>query len=116
LVKRFTVKDRRVRAIAEIVHEADLHDGKFTRNEAIGVDLAINGLVEATPDDDELLARGMGMFEGLYADPARLAEEVGELAREVNHRFGQKTKKKDEAEAPSRQGRGFRRKLDQPSP
>ena len=25
-------------------------------------------------------------------------EEVGELAREVNHRFGQKTKKKDEAE------------------
>ena len=29
---------------------------------------------------------------------ARLAEEVGELAREVNHRFGQKTKKPDEAE------------------
>jgi NTP pyrophosphatase (non-canonical NTP hydrolase) len=28
----------------------------------------------------------------------RLAEEVGELAREVNHRFGQKTKKLDEAE------------------
>ncbi|MFL5514299.1 MAG: nucleotide pyrophosphohydrolase, partial [Gemmatimonadales bacterium] len=29
---------------------------------------------------------------------ARLTEEVGELAREVNHRFGQKTKKQDEAE------------------
>jgi NTP pyrophosphatase (non-canonical NTP hydrolase) len=29
---------------------------------------------------------------------ARLAEEVGELAREVNHRFGQKTKKPEEAE------------------
>jgi NTP pyrophosphatase (non-canonical NTP hydrolase) len=27
---------------------------------------------------------------------ARLAEEVGELAREVNHRFGQKTKKLEE--------------------
>lgn len=27
---------------------------------------------------------------------ARLSEEVGELAREVNHRFGQKTKKADE--------------------
>jgi NTP pyrophosphatase (non-canonical NTP hydrolase) len=26
----------------------------------------------------------------------RLAEEVGELAREVNHRFGQKTKKPGE--------------------
>ena len=67
LVKRFGIKDRRVKVIAEIVHEADLHDGKFTRNEAAGLDLAINGLVEATPDDDELLARGMGIFEGLYA-------------------------------------------------
>jgi NTP pyrophosphatase (non-canonical NTP hydrolase) len=41
-------------------------------------------------------------FEEGYFDPltniARLAEEVGELAREVNHRFGQKTKKKDEGE------------------
>jgi NTP pyrophosphatase (non-canonical NTP hydrolase) len=39
-------------------------------------------------------------FEEGYFDPltnlARLAEEVGELAREVNHRFGQKTKKLDE--------------------
>jgi NTP pyrophosphatase (non-canonical NTP hydrolase) len=29
---------------------------------------------------------------------ARLTEEVGELAREINHRFGQKTRKKDEPE------------------
>jgi NTP pyrophosphatase (non-canonical NTP hydrolase) len=28
---------------------------------------------------------------------ARLTEEVGELAREINHRFGQKPKKPDEA-------------------
>jgi len=67
LVKRFGLKDRRVRVIAEIVHEADLHDGKFTRNEASGVDLAINALVEATADDHELLERGMALFEGLYA-------------------------------------------------
>ena len=67
LVKRFGLKDRRVKVIAEIVHEADLHDGKFTRNEAAGIDLAINGLVEAIPDDDELLARGIALFEGLYA-------------------------------------------------
>ena len=42
-------------------------------------------------------------FEEGYFDPltnmARLTEEVGELAREVNHRFGQKTKKKEEPEA-----------------
>src|SRR5262245_10264085 len=67
LVKRFAVNDRRVKVIAELVHEADPHDGKFSRNEAAGVDLAINGLVGATPDDHELLARGTALFEGLYA-------------------------------------------------
>lgn len=40
-------------------------------------------------------------FEEGYFHPltnlARLTEEVGELAREINHRFGQKTKKPEEA-------------------
>lgn len=36
-----------------------------------------------------------GYFSPL-ANVARLAEEVGELAREVNHRFGEKPKKADE--------------------
>jgi NTP pyrophosphatase (non-canonical NTP hydrolase) len=44
----------------------------------------------------------ISQFEEGYFDPltnlARLAEEVGELAREVNHRFGQKTKKAGELE------------------
>lgn len=44
----------------------------------------------------------IAQFEEGYFDPltnlARLAEEVGELAREVNHRFGEKTKKRDEPE------------------
>jgi NTP pyrophosphatase (non-canonical NTP hydrolase) len=44
----------------------------------------------------------VSQFEEGYFDPltnmTRLAEEVGELAREVNHRFGQKTKKAGEAE------------------
>lgn len=44
----------------------------------------------------------IAQFEEGYFDPltnmTRLSEEVGELAREVNHRFGQKTRKPDEAE------------------
>ena len=43
----------------------------------------------------------MGQFEQGYFPPlanvARLAEEVGELAREVNHQFGPKPKKSNEA-------------------
>ena len=66
LIKRFGIKDRRANVIAEIVHEADLHDGKFTRNESTGIDLAIKGLAEATQDDQDLLERGIAIFDGLY--------------------------------------------------
>jgi len=44
--------------------------------------------------------RWIGQFEEGYFSPltnlARLSEEVGELAREINHRFGEKTKKPTE--------------------
>lgn len=44
----------------------------------------------------------ISQFEEGYFHPltnlARLTEEVGELAREINHRYGEKTKKKDEPE------------------
>ena len=44
----------------------------------------------------------ISQFEAGYFDPltnmARLSEEVGELAREINHRYGQKTKKPGELE------------------
>lgn len=45
----------------------------------------------------------IGQFEEGYWPPlsnlARLTEEVGELARELNHRYGHKPKKRDEPEA-----------------
>jgi NTP pyrophosphatase (non-canonical NTP hydrolase) len=44
----------------------------------------------------------ISQFEEGYFHPltnlARLTEEVGELAREINHRYGQKTKKAEEQE------------------
>jgi NTP pyrophosphatase (non-canonical NTP hydrolase) len=44
----------------------------------------------------------ISQFQEGYFHPltnlARLTEEVGELAREINHRFGQKTKKPEEPE------------------
>jgi predicted chitinase len=47
--------------------------------------------------------RWISQFEEGYFHPltnlARLTEEVGEFAREVNHRYGQKTKKHDEPDA-----------------
>ncbi len=48
----------------------------------------------------ERVDRWIGQYKEGYFSPltnlARLTEEVGELAREVNHRFGQKPKKPEE--------------------
>lgn len=50
----------------------------------------------------ERVDQWVSQFEEGYFHPltnlARLSEEVGELAREVNHRFGEKTKKREEPE------------------
>ena len=48
-------------------------------------------------DAQQAVDRWIGQFEEGYFPPlanvARLSEEVGELAREINHRFGPKPKK-----------------------
>jgi hypothetical protein len=59
-------EDAALRAVAEIVHDIDLKDGKFGRPEAAGVERMITGIQEGTPSDDERLARGAVLFEGLY--------------------------------------------------
>ena len=49
-----------------MVHDADLSDGKFGRNEAFGVDAVLNGLARKGLPDKDLLERGIEMIEGLY--------------------------------------------------
>ena len=62
----FRIRDRRVRAMAEIVHDADLFDDKFGRKEGFGVDEVMKGWARQGLGDKELLARGMQLAEGLY--------------------------------------------------
>jgi hypothetical protein len=67
LVKRARLRDRRLARLAEVVHEADLRDGKYPHAEARGIDAAIRALLAASPDDQQVLANGLTLFEGLYA-------------------------------------------------
>jgi len=71
LCKEFSIRDRRVKRIAEIIHDADLADGKFSRAEGVGLDKVLNGWAKQDLPDDELLARGMDLIEGLYESMAR---------------------------------------------
>lgn len=53
-------------------------------------------------DFQDAIDRWITQFDAGYWPPlanlARLTEEVGELSRELNHRYGPKTKKEDEFE------------------
>jgi hypothetical protein len=71
LVRRARLRDRRLRRLAEVVHEADLRDGKYPHAEARGLDVAIRALLAASPDDHQVLAQGMTLCEGLYATTSR---------------------------------------------
>ena len=73
LVKRAKLRDRRLARLAEVVHEADLRDGKYPREEARGIDVAIRALLAASPDDQQVLQQGMALCEGLYVTTARKA-------------------------------------------
>ena len=59
--------DPALRAIGEIVHDVDLKDGRFGREETAGIAHLIRGIVLAHDDDDaERLARGAAVLDDLH--------------------------------------------------
>jgi hypothetical protein len=58
--------DPALQAIAEIVHDIDLKDGKFGRDEAGGIKALIAGVAMAHRSDEERLIRGGAIFDDLY--------------------------------------------------
>ncbi len=66
LTRAFGIKDKAVRKIAEIIHELDIRDGKYSNAEAAGIEEILTGLRKAERDDAVLLEKGMSIFEMLY--------------------------------------------------
>jgi hypothetical protein len=66
LVKRFAITDKAVLKMAEMVHDADLEDEKFQRDECRGINAVLSGWARTNMTDAELLAKGMECFDGLY--------------------------------------------------
>ena len=66
LTQCFTIEDKAVRKIGEMIHDADLEDAKFQRAECIGIDRVLKGWGKTGMQDDEILARGFACFDGLY--------------------------------------------------
>ena len=66
LIQRTGINDPAVRPIAEIVHDIDLKDSKFGRQETPGIERLIAGIAMAHKDDETRLARGTAVFDDLY--------------------------------------------------
>lgn len=66
LIGRVGLPDKGVRAIAEIVHDLDLKDGKYARAEADGVRIMLDGLMARTNDDEERIERALVLFDDLH--------------------------------------------------
>lgn len=66
LTKRFAISDKAVHKISEMIHDADLEDGKFQRNECLGIDRILKGWGKRGVPDKEILQNGFACFDGLY--------------------------------------------------
>jgi hypothetical protein len=67
LIRRFEIKDKAARKIAEMIHDADLDDDKFQRSECFGIDRVLKGWAKQGLPDKEILRRGFECFDALYA-------------------------------------------------
>jgi len=67
LLERFSLRDRALRAIGEIVHDIDCKDEKFERAEAAGLALLVDGIARAHAEDAVRIERGGAVFDDLYA-------------------------------------------------
>jgi hypothetical protein len=66
LIERMGISDPGLGPIAEIVHDIDLKDAKFVREETPGIDRLIAGIAMANKDDEARLVRGTAVFDDLY--------------------------------------------------
>jgi hypothetical protein len=67
LCRHFTLRDRALNAVAEMVHDIDCKDDKFGREETAGFRLVIDGIVRAHDTDEARLERGAAVLDDLYA-------------------------------------------------
>jgi hypothetical protein len=66
LLARLGLNDPALNAIAEIVHDIDLKDTKFGREETGGIAHLVTGLCHTSKDDAGRLEQGSGVFDNLY--------------------------------------------------
>src|SRR5579864_9043948 len=66
MLERFGLRDAALAAIAELVHDIDLKDAKYEREETTGLAHLVLGLCMSERDDETRIARGGQLFDYFY--------------------------------------------------
>lgn len=66
LLRVFRIRDKALLQIAEIVHDVDLKDNKYHRDEATGIDKTIRSISNFLNDDNKTLNYCLTMFDSFY--------------------------------------------------
>jgi hypothetical protein len=66
LIERIGLSEPGLGPIAAIVHDIDLKDAKFAREETLGIEKLIAGIAMAHKPDEARLERGCALFDDLY--------------------------------------------------
>ena len=66
MLERFGLRDAALAAIAELVHDIDLKDAKYEREETTGLAHLVLGLCMSERDDETRIARGGQFFDYFY--------------------------------------------------
>ena len=66
MLRAFALEDPALRALAEVVHDVDLKDSKYGREETNGIDHLIAGIAWLHAEDDARLQHGMALFDALH--------------------------------------------------
>jgi hypothetical protein len=67
LTERMALREPALVAIGEIIHDLDLRDDKFGRDETAGVRSVIDGICTVARDDEQRIAAASPMLDGLYS-------------------------------------------------
>lgn len=65
LVEAFSLKEKSIRFLAEIIHDLDLKDTKFNRPETAGIGAVLKALIGSEASDEERFKKALELFDGL---------------------------------------------------
>ena len=67
ILEAFSLKDKALRSMAELVHEIDLKDKKFNRPESAGLDMVVRAISGSSRNDEKTMELGSRVLDAIFS-------------------------------------------------